>query len=127
HVGAAEKLDRIPVLGRTFPEVDLPEVGGELGLLIAATGDVGMRRNHFAPRLEGSGDGAFDRVPGLLLLLVPYLLVEPEPEELHLHLLDLVGLARRNGGEQARRAVEGAIGVVGTKRFLVGPTVPDVP
>ncbi len=50
---AAEELLRLPVLVRTLPQVDLPEIGGELRLLVAAARDIGVWRDHFAPRLEG--------------------------------------------------------------------------
>ena len=40
EIGAAEELDGVLVLVRPLAEVHLPEVGGELGLLVAAAGDV---------------------------------------------------------------------------------------
>ena len=40
EVGAAEELGRVAVLVRALAEVHLPEVGGELGLLVAAAGHV---------------------------------------------------------------------------------------
>ena len=53
--GAAEELRRLPVFVAAFAEMHLPQIGGELGLLIAAAGDVGVRRHHLAPGLKVYG------------------------------------------------------------------------
>ena len=98
EIGAAEELDGVPVLVGPLAEVHLPEVGGELGLLVAAAGDVLVRRHHLAPGLEAARRRALDRGAGALALLAARLLVEPEAQEFRLHLLDVVGLRRRDGG-----------------------------
>ncbi len=54
--GASEELGRVAVLVGAFAKVHLPEVGGELSLLVTTAGDVGMGRHHLAPgtkRLSG--------------------------------------------------------------------------
>ena len=56
EVGAAEELDRVAVLVGAFAQVDLPQVGGELGLLVATAGHVLVRRHHLAPGLEAARD-----------------------------------------------------------------------
>ena len=43
EVGTAEELDRLPVFVGALAEVDLPQVGRELGLLISAAGYVLVR------------------------------------------------------------------------------------
>ena len=123
EIGAAEELDGVLVLVRPLAEVHLPEVGGELGLLVAAAGDVLVRRHHLAPGLEAARRRALDRGAGALALLAPRLLVEAKPQELRLHLLDVVGLRRRDGGQQAAGRVERAIGVVAGEGLLVRPPV----
>ena len=123
EVGAAEELDRVPVLVRPLAEVHLPEVGGELGLLVAAAGHVLVRRHHLAPGLEAARRRALDRRAGALALLAAHLLVEAQAQQLHLHLLDLVGLRRRDGGQQPAGRVERAVGVVAGEGLLVRPAV----
>ena len=58
EIGAAEELDRLPVFIGSLAEMNLPEIGGELGLLIPAAGHVLVRRDDFAPGLERSVDAA---------------------------------------------------------------------
>ena len=77
QIGAAEELDRVLVLVRPLAEVHLPEVGGELGLLVAAAGHVLVRRHHLAPGLEVAGRRrSRSAVPRALALLAAHLLVE---------------------------------------------------
>ena len=101
----------------------LPEVGGELGLLVAAAGHVAMGRHHLAPRLEAARDLALDGRAGAPALFAAHLLVEAQAQQLHLHLVDLVGLGCGDGGEQAGRGVERPVGVVAGERLLVRPFV----
>ena len=123
EIGAAEELDRVLVFVGPFAEVHLPEIGGELGLLVAAAGHVLVRRHHFAPGLEVTRRRALDRRAGALALFASHLLVEAQAQELHLHLLDLVGLRRRDGGQQPPGRVERAVGVVAGEGLLVRPLV----
>ena len=79
QVGPSEELDRVPVLVAPLAPVRLPEIGGELGLLVAAAGDVLVGRGDLAPRLERVGGRALDGEAGLLAALAPGLLVEADP------------------------------------------------
>ena len=123
EIGAAEELDRVPVLVRALAQMHLPEVGGELGLLVAAAGHILVRRHHLAPGLEVARRRALDGGAGALALFAAHLLVEAQAQELRLHLLDLVGLRRRDGGQQPPRRVERAVGVVAGEGLLVRPFV----
>ena len=69
EIGAAEELHRVPVLVRPFAEMHLPQVGRELGLLVAAAGHVLVRGHHLAPGLEAAGRLALDGRAGALALL----------------------------------------------------------
>ena len=121
--GAAEELGRVLVLARRPALVDLVQVGGELGLLVAAAGDVGVRPHHVAPRLEALGRGRLEERRRDLLRLAAAVLVVADAQQLLLLLVELVGLLRRDGGEQALHAVEHAVGVVGREGLLVRPAV----
>ncbi len=123
EIGAAEELDRVPVLVGPLAEMHLPEVRRELGLLVPAARHVPVRRHHLAPRLEVARRCALDGRARTLALLAAYLLVEAQAQQLGLHLLDLVGLRRRDSGEQPPRRVECAIGVVAGEGLLVRPLV----
>ena len=92
EVGAAEELLRLLVLVRAFAQMHLPEVGGELRLLVAPARHVGVRRDDLAPGLERAGRRRLDQRAAGLALLAAHLLVEREPAQLHLHLADFVGL-----------------------------------
>ena len=76
QVGAAEELDRVTILVATLAQVHLPEIGGELGLLVAPARDVPVGCDYLAPGLERTGDTALDRGPSRLAPLVAHLLVE---------------------------------------------------
>jgi hypothetical protein len=78
----------------------LPQIGGELGLLVPPARHVLVRRHHFAPRLDIACALTLDRRPGALALFPPHLLVEAQTQELHFHLLNLVCLRGRDGGEE---------------------------
>ena len=65
-------------------------------------------------------------VPALLRFSASHLLVEAQAQKLHLHLLDLVRLRRRDGGEEPPRRVERAVGVVAGECLLVRPLVAQV-
>jgi len=70
EIGAAEELLRLLGLVRALAQVDLPEVRRELGLLVAPTRHVGVRRHDLAPGLERAGRGGLDqRAAGLALLI----------------------------------------------------------
>ena len=121
--GAAEELGRVLILARGSALVHLVQVGGELGLLVAAAGDVAVRPHHVAPRLEAFGRGRLEERRRDLLRLAAAVLVVADAQQFLLLLVELVGLLRRDGGEQALHAVEHAVGVVGREGLLVRPAV----
>jgi hypothetical protein len=47
---AAEELGRIFVFIAAFPAMYLSEIGGKLGLLVSARGNIGMRCDNLTPR-----------------------------------------------------------------------------
>src|SRR6266849_2226627 len=112
EVGAAEELDRVFILIRSLAQVYLPQVGGKLGLLVAATGHVPVRRDYLAPGFQGTRSGAFDSRAGAPTPVATSLLVEDGAPKLHLALADLVGLRSRHGREQAFGRIKRAIGIV---------------
>ena len=126
EIRAAEKLDRLPVFVRPLAQMHLPEIGGELGLLVATAGHVLVRRHYLAPGLEVRRRRALDGRARALALFASHLLVEAQAQKLHLHLFDLVGLRCRDGRQQPASRVERAIGIVAGKCLLVRPPVPMV-
>ena len=70
EVRSPEELFRIVVLGCSLPDVNLPEVGREFGLLVPAARDICVWRDHIAPRLQASRCRALDQRAADLLLLV---------------------------------------------------------
>ena len=52
EIRPAEEFGGVSVLVRALSEVDLPQVGGELRLLIAAACDIGVRSHDFSPGLQ---------------------------------------------------------------------------
>ena len=123
EVGAAEELDRVAILVRPFAQVHLPEVGGELSLLVAAAGHVAMGRHHLAPRLEAARDLALDGRARALALFAPHLLIEAQTQQFQFHLFDVIRLWRGNGRQQPGGGIQAAIGVVGGEGLLVRPLV----
>ena len=86
--GSAEELGRILVLVRSFALINLPEIGGELGLLVAARCNVRVWSDDFPPRLQGTVRLAFGRLDRLLSHLLAALVVEHGPHQVHTHLAD---------------------------------------
>ena len=123
EVGAPEEFDRVAVLVGPLAEAHLPEVGGELRLLVPAARHVPVRRDHLAPRLQGGGR-AGEGQAGLPAPFAARLLVEAGAQQLHLELLDVGRLRRRHRRQQPVRRVERAVGVVAGERLLVRPGVP---
>ena len=77
--------------------MDLPQVCGELGLLVAAAGHVLMWVYDFAPRLQAAGGLALDGGARAAPALAARLLLKDQTAQLHLHTIDLVGLRCGNG------------------------------
>src|SRR5258706_8882034 len=112
------------VLVGSFASCDLSEVGGELGLLETAGGDIGMRGDDLAPGTQSPCRLALDGSDGCLAYFFPGLILEADAQELLLLALDLRGLVgSRDGREQTLNAIEGAVGVVGTEGLLMCPLV----
>lgn len=105
----------------------LPEIRGELGLLVTPARDILVRIDDLTPRRQPAGRVAFDGGADALPLLGPHLLIEPHTQEFHLHLLGIAGLWRRDGGEQSRHGIERAVGIVAGERILVCPLIADFP
>jgi hypothetical protein len=99
-VGAPEKLARIPKFVRVLAKMDLPKIGSELGLLIPATGDIPVWADDFPPGLQLSGCLALDGSAGGPALLSPDLFLKADAQQLHLELLDVIGLRSRHGTQQ---------------------------
>ena len=66
QVRAAEELDGIAVFVGALADVDLPQIGRELGLLVLAAGDVAVRADDLAPRRQVACRLALDRGAGVL-------------------------------------------------------------
>ena len=65
----------------------LPEVGGELGLLVVAAGHVGVGADHLAPGGKAAGDCRGDGGGGAAALAAG-LLLEAKALQLALHFFD---------------------------------------
>ena len=124
--GAPVELARVAVLVAALAPVDLAQVGGEFGLLVAAGGDVGMRGDDLAPGLEAADRLTLDGGHGAAAGLVARLFGEAHAQDLLLHAVELLGLGRGDGGQQAPGTVERAIGIVGGEGLLVGPLVAHI-
>ena len=90
--GAAEELDGILVFGDPAPQVDLPEVSRELGLLILAAGHVLMRTYHLPPRWKPTCRLVVRQRGGGAAPLGAGLFVETQPEQFHFHCFNVASL-----------------------------------
>ena len=123
QVGTAKELDRVPVLIRAFAQMHLPQVRRELGLLVPAARHVLVGGHDLAPRFQARGGRALDRQAGLSAPFASRLFVEAHAQQLHLDLLELVGLRCRDRGQQPANRIQGAIGIVAGESLLVRPPV----
>ena len=123
QVGPPKELDRVPVLVRPFAQMYLPEVGCELGLLVAPARDVLVGCDDLPPWLEAGGDSASDGGARLPSPFPARLLVEAHPQQLHLEPLELIGLRRRYRGEETAHRIQCPIGIIAGEALLVGPFV----
>src|SRR5690606_6615755 len=124
--GAPEKLNGVSILGGALVQIHLPEIRGELGLLVAAARDVLMWAHHLPPRPELTRNLALDWRSGGPTLRRSHLLLEPDAKQLGLELLEVVRLRRRNRGEESRGGVERPVGVIRAERILVRPAVTNL-
>ncbi len=123
QIGPAEEFHWIPVLVRPLFEMDLPEVGSELRLLVQATRNVLVRHDNLAPRLQIGGDRAFDGRACASTLLASHLLVQHQPPQLNLDLPHFVGLGRGDCSQQPFRGVQRPICVIARENFLMRPPI----
>ena len=118
-----KELDGVAVLVRPFAQVHLPEVGRELGLLVAPARDVLVGCDDLPPWLEAGGDSASDGGARLPSPFPARLLVEAHPQQFHLEPLELFRLRRRYRGQEPSHRVKCSIGVIAGEGLLVGPLV----
>jgi len=107
---STEELRRVLVFRRAFAQMHLPQIGGKLRLLIAAARHVVVRHHDLAPWFQAADHARFDGCAGRLSLFAARLVVKAHTQQLHLHLLDVVGLGRGNSGQQAADGIKGAVG-----------------
>ena len=103
----------------------LPEVGGELGLLVVAAGHIGMGADHLAPGGQAAGRGGADGGGGAAALAAG-LFLKTQAQQLILQSLDVACLLRGDRHQQAVGGVEHAVGIVTGERLLVRPAVAEV-
>ena len=123
QIRSPEELDGVSILVGPFTQVHLPEIGGELGLLVPPARDVRVRGDDFPPGLQAGRGGAFNRRSRLLATLPARLFVEADAQELHLEPVHFRRLGRRYGCQQSVGRVEGAVSIVTGERFLMRPSV----
>ena len=121
-----KELHRVLVLVRPLAQVHLPQVGGKLGLLVAATGHVPVWRHHLAPGFEIARRCAFDGRASASAPIAAHLFIEDGAPELHLDLADLIGLRSRHRSQQALGRVECSISIVTGKGLLVRPLIAHI-
>ena len=97
QVGAAEKLQRLAVLGGALALVHLGEVGGELRLLVTATGHILVRSNHLTPGFQVACGAGVQRQTGLLPALTPGLFIKTRAQQFQPESLNCTGFRGRNG------------------------------
>src|SRR5687767_6365365 len=103
--------------------MNLPKISGEFGLLVSAGRDVLVRCDDFSPWLQRPGCLAFDRGASGTTFLRSHLFVEAKAEQLHLHLVELVGLWRGHREQQPVGRIERTIRVVAREWVLVRPAI----
>ncbi len=123
---AAEEFGGVLVFVGPFALVNLPEIGGELGLLISAGCDIRVRRDNFAPRLQPTLGLALGRLERFLSHLGTALLVEDDAHQVRSHLSDFGrDLTRGDGAQQALDRIERTDGIVAGELFVVRPLVAE--
>ena len=123
QIRAPEELDGFSILVCAFTQMHLPEIGGELGLLVASARDVPVGGDDFPPRLQAARGGAFNRRSRLLAPFSARLFVEAYPQQFQLALLELFGLRCGYRGKESAHRIQSAIGVIAGKTLLVCPLV----
>ena len=123
QIGAAKELRRVAILVGSLAEEHLPQIGGELRLLIAPAGHVLMRGHDVAPRLQPGHRPGGRHGPAGPPPLTAHLLLKAHPQQLLLVRIDLPHLGCRYRGQQPLHRVQGTVGIVRRKGFLVRPLV----
>ena len=123
QIRAPEELDGVSILVCAFTQMHLPEIGGELGLLVAPARDVPVGGDDFPPWLQAGRGGAVNRRSRLLAPFSARLFVEAYPQQFQLALLELFGLRRGDRGKESAHRIQRAIGVIAGKTLLVCPLV----
>ena len=121
---APVELDRLAVFVRAFTAVHGCEVGGELGLEVAAGRDVRMGRDDAPPRWQPGRCTSLRQGRLRLLALTPGPLFIPDAEQFLLLALHFFGLCR--GADRCQEppgGVERAVGIVRGERLFVGVPV----
>ena len=127
EIGALEELAGITILVGALSAHNLPKVGGELCLLVAAGSDIGMRGNDLAPGAQSPCWLALDWCHRGFAHLFPGLLLKADAQQfllLALNFRSLVGSG--DGREQALNTIEGAVGIVGAEGLLMRPFVTHI-
>ena len=89
QIRSPEELDGVSILVCPFTQMHLPEIGGELGLLVSPARDVPVGGDDFPPGLQAGRGGAFNRRSRLLAPLPARLFVKAHPQQFQLALLKL--------------------------------------
>ena len=113
YESAPKEFNRIFIFVRSLAQVDLPQIGGELGLLITARSNIRVWSHDLAPRAQAGCRFAFHRNARFLTLLSPELFIELYAKDLGFHQFDGLDLLRRYRRQQAGNAVNRAIRVIG--------------
>ena len=127
--GPAEELGRVLVLVRSLSLINLPEVGGELGLLVAAGGHVRVRGDDFPPRLQGRR-AVCPRSAGTDFLRISWRRCSSNMvriRSMRIWPTSVAGFGGRDGVEQPLHRIERPDGVVAAELLVVRPAVANVP
>ena len=89
QVRPPEELNGVSILVCPFTQVHLPEIGGELGLLVSPACDIPVGSDDFPPGLQAGRSGAFNRRSRLLAPLSARLFVKAHPQQFQLAFLKL--------------------------------------
>ena len=123
----AEKLLRIAVFVRAFAQMHLPQIRGELRLLVAAARHVPVRGRDIAPSLQRGTAARLHRRAGRAPFFAAHLLIQHQPSQLALDLGDFVRLRRRYRGEEAFRRIQRPVRIVAGETLLMRPLIAPIP
>src|SRR6266571_726199 len=121
--GALKEVAREAILNHSFTTINLAQICGKFGLLVATGGNVGMGCDNLAPGTQAHGGLSLDGCHCDLARFTPGLLIKTDTQHLLLLAINLAGLFGRDSGEQSLNAVQCAVDIVGAEGFLVCPPV----